>query len=464
MEALRSEVRRLTALAAPVALTQLAAMLLWTVDLLMVGRVGVLELNAVSLGRIWIMGTTVLAHGLLLGLDPLAAQAHGARDGVRLGRVLRHALALALLVAVPLGALWLFTGPMLLAFGQDPATAALAARYVAVQVPALPLFLWFLALRQFLQARGIVRPAMWIALGANFLNAGLDALLIFGLWGLPRLGAVGAGVATAATQAAMLVALLGAVRWYRLHRGVRPASGLRARGLGEILGYGAPVAFQLALEYWAFAIVTLWAGRLGALPLAAHSIAINLASITYMVPLGISMGAATRVGNLLGAGEPARARRVAWVALAMGGGVMLLFAGLFVAGRTWIPAWYTGDAGVIAAAAAVLPIAAAFELFDGLQAVGGGVLRGAGRTRPAALANLVGYYALGLPLAAWLGRPGRLGLPGLWWGLALGLFAVALALVVWIAVRGPGRGATAPVTSSGAPAVPPPRRSRPARR
>ncbi|KAB2955743.1 MAG: MATE family efflux transporter, partial [Thermoanaerobaculia bacterium] len=111
----------------------------------------------------------------------------------------------------------------------------------------------------------------------------------------------------------------------------------------------------------------------------------------------------------------------------------------FVAGREAIPGWYTDDAAAVAAAATVLPIAAAFELFDGLQAVGGGILRGMGRTRPAALFNLVGYYVLGLPLGWWLGRPDRLGLAGLWWGLALGLFAVAVALVAWIAVRGPRR-------------------------
>ena len=436
------EVRKLTLLATPVALTQLSSMLLWTIDLLMVGRIDVLSLNAVSLGRIWVMGTSICAMGLIFGLDAIASQAHGARDRERLGEVLLHAGTLALAVSVPLGALWLATERLLLAFGQDPATAALAHRFVVVQIPGLPFFQLFVALKQNLQARGIVRPAMWVSFAACGFNAGLNWLLIFGHWGLPRMGAVGAGVATAITEAMMLLGLLAAIRLYRLQRGsttVVTLRRLRVQGLAEILRLGFPVAVMLALEYWAFAISSLWAGWLGPVDLAAHSIALNLASITYMVPLGIGLGASARVGNLIGAGDPRGAQRAAWVAFALGGAVMACFALLFVLGRSLIPYAFTRDAAVVTLAATLLPIVAAFELFDGLQVVGSGVLRGMGRTRPAALFNLVGYYALGLPLAAWLGRPERLGLVGIWWGLALGLAVVAALSVAWVAVRGPAR-------------------------
>ena len=436
------EARRLALLATPVALTQLSSMLLWTIDLLMVGRIDVLSLNAVSLGRIWVMGTSICAMGLIFGLDAIASQAHGARDRERLGDGLLHAGVLALAVSVPLGALWLGTGRLLLSFGQDPATAALAHDFVVVQIPGLPFFLLFVALKQYLQARGIVRPAMWVSFAACGFNAGLNWLLIFGHWGLPRMGAVGAGVATAVTEVMMLAGLLAAIRRFRLQRGAATfvdLTRLRVKGLSEILRLGLPVALMLALEYWAFAISTLWAGWLGGAELAAHSIALNLASITYMVPLGIGLGASARVGNLIGAGEPRAAQRAAWVAFTLGGGVMAFFALLFIAGREVIPSWFTADPAVVALAATLLPIVAAFELFDGLQVVGSGVLRGMGRTRPAALFNLVGYYALGLPLAAWLGRPERLGLIGIWWGLALGLAVVAGLSVVWVAFRGPAR-------------------------
>lgn len=434
------ETGRLVRLATPITVTQLATMLLWTIDLLMVGRLGVRELNAVSLGRLFVIGTAICAMGLIYGQDALAAQAHGARNRERLGDVKLHAGVLAIALAVPLGALWLAAGPILVAFGQDPEVAALAGRYVLVQIPALPFFLQFVALKQFLQTRGIVRPEMWIAVAANVVHVALNWVFIYGHLGAPKMGVVGAGVATAISQVLMLAAMLAAIRIYRLDRGVAPRrelAGIRRGGIGEILRLGLPLAAMLALEYWAFATSTLWAGRLGAVPLAAHSIAINLASISYMVPLGVSLAATTRVGNLIGAGQRHAAQRAAWVAMGVGASVMLVFAAIFVFGRRIIPSWYTLDAAVLPLAAALLPIAAAFELFDGLQVVGSGILRGMGRTRPAAVFNLLGYYALGLPIAAWLGQPGRLGLVGIWWGLATGLFVVAVLAVAWVAWRGP---------------------------
>jgi len=440
MSLVRREIRLMTRLATPVALTQLSSMVLWTIDFLMVGRVSVTAFNAVSLGRLWVMGTTIVALGFIWGLDPIATQAHGARDRERLGEALLHGATLAVVAAVPVGLLWLATSPVLLAFGQDPATVAIAERYVRVQLPALPFLLLFQVIRQYLQARGIVRSAMWIGFGSIPVNAGLNALLIFGLAGLPRLGAVGAGIATAITQVLMLVALLFSMRIFRLQRGARTLIDprrLRRAHLAEIARYGAPLALQLAMEYWAFAIASLWAGRLGATELAAHSIALNLAAVSYMVPLGISSAATTRVGHKIGARDPEGAQRAGHVALALGGGTMLVFAAIYIGGRSLIPLAFTRDAAVVGLTASILPILAAFELFDGLQVVGGGVLRGIGATRMAAFANLLGYYALGLPLGYWLGNPSRLGLAGIWWGLALGLFGVAATLLVWIRARGP---------------------------
>ena len=305
MSSIRFEIRRLGSLAAPIAVTQLATMMLWTVDFLMVGRIDVLSLNAVALGRLWVIGTAIVAMGLIFGQDAIAAQAHGARNRRRLGGVLQHSVILGLLVSVPLGALWLFTEPILVAFGQAPDVARLAHRYVAVQIPALPFFMVFVSLKQYLQARGIVRPEMWIALGANVVHAALNWVFVFGHLGAPRLGAVGAGVSTAISELLMLGAMLLAFRIYRLQRGsetILSLARVRLAGLGEILRLGLPLAVMLALEYWAFAISTLWAGRLGPSQLAAHSIVLSLASISYMVPLGVGLGATTRVGNLIGAG------------------------------------------------------------------------------------------------------------------------------------------------------------------
>lgn len=198
---------------------------------------------------------------------------------------------------MPLGLLWLFAGPLLVAFGQDPAIAAEAHRYVFVQLPSLPFFLLFVVWKQFLQSRGVVRPAMWIALAANAMNAGLNWVLIYGNLGAPRLGVVGSGVSTALTQVAMLLALLAVVRHRRLLDGVEVVfrrTALRLAELRAIAVLGSPVAIQLALEYWAFAVATLWAGRLGAVELASHAIALNLASVSVHVAVSGSPSARRR--------------------------------------------------------------------------------------------------------------------------------------------------------------------------
>ncbi|HWN68196.1 MAG TPA: MATE family efflux transporter [Haliangium sp.] len=436
------EIRPLVSLGVPTALTQLGAMLMGVVDTLMVGRLGVAELGAASLGTVWIFGTLILGMGLMFGLDPIIAQAHGARDHERVGLTLQQSMVAALIASVPIALSWLVTEPALILFGQSPALAAGAHAYVVVQIPSIPLFLMFLALRQYLQGRGVVMPAFWITMLANGFNALGNWVLIFGHLGLPAMGLVGAAIATALTRGFMFLALVGLVLALRLHLGAWvPWSrrALDARDLGRIFKLGVPVGVQYALEGWAFQIATLFAGRLDEKSLAAHTVVLNLASLSFMLPMGISLGAATHVGNLIGAGDRARAQRAAYVALGLGGLVMILSAAAFVGLRWVLPGVYTEDAAVIALAASILPIGAAFQLFDGVQVVGGGILRGMGNTVPAAVINLVGYYALALPLAAWLAFETSLGLSGVWWGLAAGLAVVSVALVAWVARRGPAR-------------------------
>jgi MATE family multidrug resistance protein len=436
------EVRPLVALGLPTALTQLGFMMLGVVDTLMVGRLGVTELGAASLGNVWIYGTLVLGMGLMFGLDPIIAQAHGARDHERVALTLQQGVVAALLASVPIALSWLATGPVLILLGQSPQLAAGAHAYVITQIPSIPPFLVFLALRQYLQGRGVVMPAFWIMVLANGINALGNWILIFGHLGFPAMGLVGSALATALTRGFMLLALVALVLALRLHEGAWVPWSRRAldvRDLGRIFKIGVPVGVQYALEGWAFQISTLMAGRVDEISLAAHTIVLNLASLSFMLPMGVSLGAATHVGNLIGAGQIARAQRAAHVALGLGGLVMILSATAFVGLRRILPGLYTEDAMVIAVAASILPIGAAFQLFDGVQVVGGGILRGMGNTVPAAVINLVGYYALALPLAAWLAFEESLGVVGLWWGLAAGLAAVATALVVWVMRRGPAR-------------------------
>jgi MATE family multidrug resistance protein len=271
------------------------------------------------------------------------------------------------------------------------------------------------------------------------INAGANYALIFGNLGFPELGIVGAALASSITRTLSLVLLAWWVWHFQLHEGAwvpwsRDVFSLRA--LRTIFAVGLPVAIQTSTEMFAFSVSTLLAGTLGVTAIAAHTVAMNLASVSFMLPLGVSAAAATRVGNLIGAGVPEQAQRAAWIAMGMGASIMSISAVSFVVFRDWLPRIYTFDEQVIALAATILPIAGAFQLFDGTQVVGCGILRGMGRTRPAAVFNLVGYWLLGLPLGWWFGvRIGWLG--GLWWALVLGLAIVALSLVFWIRVRGP---------------------------
>lgn len=438
--AVRLELRTLMALSLPVMTAQFGTMAMGVVDTLMVGRVGVESLAAAAMANAWIYAALLFGQGFLHGVDPLITQYHGAGRTEGVALTFQRSLVLAALVSLPIMLLFLWSDVFLRAAGQEPALVEAAYDYTLVQIPSVVFYLGFISLRQYLQGRGIMRPGMWVILAANVFNALANWVLIFGHLGFPALGLVGAGVATALSRVFVAVALALVIWGFGLHRGFWLPWSRRAfdpAALRRIFRFGAPVAIQMSLEIWAFSAGTLLAGRLGAVALAAHTITLNLAALAFMLPLGISQGAVTRVGNLLGRGDPNGARRGAWVAIGLGAGVMTISAAAFVTLREILPALYTSAPEVIALAATILPIAGLFQVFDGTQAVGCGALRGMGRTRPAAWFNLVGYWGIGLPFGAWLGLSLDWGLAGIWWGLALGLFCVATAIVVWLRFRGP---------------------------
>jgi len=439
---LRFEVRRLFTLAAPVIVTQVATMMLGVVDTMMVGHVGVDTLAAASLGHVWTFGTLILAMGVVFGMDPIVTQAQGAGDAARMGVALQRGLVVAGLMSLPVAVLWLLASPILQLLGQDPGLATRAQTYCTVQIPTIPFFLAFTALRQYLQGRGIVMPTLLVAVVANGVNVLLNWTFVFGHLGAPALGLTGAGIATGGTRVFLGLALLFLMVRGRLYDGAwTPWSrrALRWSGLREVFHYGLPVGIQFSLEVWAFQCTTLLAGRLGPMELAAHTVVLNLSSLSFMFPLGMSLAATTRVGNLMGAGDRTGAQRTAWIAFALGAGLMTVFAVVFIALRHHLPGLFTPDPSVLVLAASILPIAGAFQLFDGVQVVGSGILRGIGSTRPAARFNLLGYYAFALPLAIWLAFVRGLGLPGLWWGLCGGLGVVAILLLAWVRRRGPAQ-------------------------
>ncbi len=440
MSPVRSELRRLVQLALPVVASTVGTSFMGVVDTAMVGRVGAEALAGAAIGNVAIWGTFLLFQGFLQGMDPLVAQAHGAGRGEECGRILQRAIVLALVLSIPLSLLWAYAGAFFRLTGQDPALVAEAERYVAVQIPSVPFMLVFVALRQYLHGRELMRPPMWVVGVANVSNVFLNWVLIFGHLGFPAMGLVGAGIATTLNRVLMCLALVLLVQRWRLHEGAWVPWSRDALDLGRlwrIAAIGAPVAIQVAAEVWAFSGSTLISGRLGTVAIGAHTVTLNLAALAFMFPLGVSQGAATRVGNLIGAGRPEDAQRAAWLSIGMGAALMAAFAGAFIALRPWLPRIYTADPEVIAASMAILPIAAAFAVFDGTQVVGCGVLRGMGDTRPAARYNVLGYWVLGLPLGGWFALRGGAGIAGVWWGLALGLAVVSGLLLLRIARRGP---------------------------
>lgn len=450
----RAELRRLFRLSWPIAGVQLGNMAMGMVDMLFLGRVSVDALAAASIGNAFLHGTLFVGHGVVLGMDPVAAQAHGAGDGPATGLALQRGLVISLGVTVLTTAALLATEPGLVALGQDPALAGAAWRYIQVQLPTLFAVFAYMALRSYLQAREIVRPALVVMVLANLANVLFNWVWVFGNLGAPALGLVGSGIATALSRLLLLAGLGGLVLAAGMHRGAwTPWSraALDPAALRRMVGLGVPIGLQMGLEVWAFSAATLLAGTLGAAAVAAHTVTLNLAAFSFMMPLGVSQGACTRVGNLLGAGAPADAARAAWVAIGLGAFVMACAALVFVLGRDVIPLLYTSDPAVVALAASILPIAAAFQIFDGVQVVAAGVLRGMGDTRPAALFNLAGYWLLALPLAGWLVHGLGHGLSAIWWSLCLGLGVVAVALLLFVRLRGPasGRGLGAAVAAGG---------------
>jgi MATE family multidrug resistance protein len=404
------------------------------IDMMMIARVGVMELAAVAIASSFVWAWGSLGQGVVHGMDPLVSQAHGAGDGDSVALALQRGIVVAAIVSIPIGGLWLATGWSLEFLGQDPEVARLARIYIFARLPGVLGFHFYIALRQYLAGRTLTRPAMWVMFLSNGLNIFLNWVLIFGHLGFPALGLLGAGIATGITSVMLPILLMLWIRIFGLHLGAWRAWDRRsfeARGLLQYARLGLPVGIQMWLEANAFSVATLMVGWIGVTELAAYQVVLNVASMTFMVPLGISIGAATRVGNLIGARDPSRLSRACLTALGMGAGVMAVAGVCMVLFRQYLPRLYLEEAAVVALAASLFPISAVFQIADGLQVVGGGLMRGMGRPRAGAIANLLGYYVLGLPLAWILSFQLKLGVGGILWGLAAGLGLVAILLFFW---------------------------------
>jgi MATE family, multidrug efflux pump len=429
----RAELGALVALAIPVVLSELGWMAQGVVDTIMVGKLGPASIGAVALGNAIFYTPSLFGFGILLGLDTLVAQAYGRKDYDGCHRWLAQGVYLALALTPVIMAVLALASYGYARVGIGAEVAIPAGSYLRIlNWSTLPLLI-YAASRRYLQGVGQVRVVTITFIGANLLNWLGNWVLIYGKWGAPRMGVDGSALSTVVARAFMALALL-AFSWrYERSRGhplFRHWAGPSAIMLKQLARLGAPAAGQILLEVGAWNLATLAAGWLTPVALATHQIALNYAAVTYMVPLGVGAAAAVSVGHAVGAGNLARARRAGWLALGLGTGFMLLAALVFLAAPRPLIALYTTDPQVMAVGPALLGLAAVFQIFDGIQTVSTGALRGLGETRAPMLANLVGYWALGLPLGFVLCFVLKWGIYGLWIGLTLALVVIASTLLL----------------------------------
>jgi multidrug resistance protein, MATE family len=435
----RDEISATAALAGPLVLTNLAQAGIQATDVLLLGWLGARELAAASLGSNLYIAFLIFGMGLVMAASPMLArqlgrQKHSVRE-VR--RTVRQALWAAATITLPVWlALW-HAEALLRLLGQDPVLSADAQSFVRPLMFGFLPALWYLVLRAFVAA--LERPAwaLLISLAGIIFNAVLNYGLIFGAFGLPRLGLVGAGIGSSITQMLMFLGMVLLVYRHRLFR--------RYHLLGrfwradwpryaQVWRLGLPIALTLSLEVTVFNAAVFLMGLIGTASLAAHAIAIQIASLTFMVPLGLSQAVTVRVGLAFGRGDPAGIGRAGWTAFVMGVGFMSVMAVLMLVAPRTLVGLFLDDTlpvnrEVFPLAISFLYVAALFQVFDGAQAVGAGMLRGLQDTSVPMIFAAFGYWVIGMGTAVWLGFGlGWAGL-GIWIGLAAGL-AVVSALMV----------------------------------
>jgi len=441
-----SELSTQLRLATPLAAQQAGQVMMGLVDTAILGRYHADALAGAGIGNALTFAVTCVGVGVALGLDPLIAQAVGAGNASHTPRMVRDGVNVALRWGAAL-TLLLFAMPLTLALaGVEPAVADEARVYVYARAVGVAPFLCQVALRAFLQAHHHTRPLVIAVIVGNVINLALDWILVFGdagladlglpALGLPALGSIGAALATTAVTVGTVVIYARSVR--SIARTLPRPETPPAPAHGRIVTLGLPIGLQLAAEVGAFALAAVLAGRLGGTPAAAHQVAIQLASVSFSITLGVGAAAAVRVGIFVGRGDHAGARHAGLVSLGLGAAVMCTSAVFLVTAAGPLASLFTDRHAVIAAAIPLVQIAAAFQLSDGAQAVAAGALRGAGDTRAAFVANVLGHYAVGIPVALVLTFTLGLGAPGLWWGLTAGLTGTAVVLIarfVWLTAR-----------------------------
>jgi MATE family multidrug resistance protein len=434
----RAELIETSRLAAPMALTQLGQVAMMTTDLALLGRLGDKVVAATALAQTVLFAAFVIGMGLVSAVAPLAAQAFGARQPRMVRRSLRVGLWASILLGLPLSLVQLWGEELLVALGQAPDAAALAARYLTGLAWCLIPGWAFIALRNFMSAVNRPEPALWITLAAVPVNGLLAYALIYGAFGLPRLDLLGAGIATTFVNTGMCVAAIWIAYAQRPFKKYQPLGRFWRMDwplMGKLLIIGAPISGTFLLEYGVFAAAALLMGSIGTTELAAHQIALQTASIMFMVPFGISLAATVRVGQAAGRRDAVATRRAGFVALALGASFMATMTLTVAMTQSLIPYLFLGQesadiAGTVALAATLLVVGATFFIADGVQTIAAGALRGLNDTRVPLAIAAVSFWVIGFTACYVLAFTADLGAIGVWIGLSASI-AIYAMLLVW---------------------------------
>ena len=425
-----SEARATLLLAVPIILGQVSQMLMGAIDSLMIGQVGTVPLAASAFAGSMFAFFYVGSMGLCVPVAVLVSRAHGAAQPKECGEWLRHGLAVATMSGFVAMVLMEFLGTQLGRLGQPPEVVAAAQPFFLLIAASLVPALMFQAFRQFAESLGRPWLPMVIMMTGVLLNVGLNWVLIYGHLGAPALGLAGAGVATLTARCVdllLLWVLLKAQPTLRANWPVRWWSRLEWVRIRELLSIGVPAAGQLICEVGAFTVAAWMMGRIGTVPLAAHQIALSCASMTFMFPLGLAMAASMRVSQALGAGRRELVRPIGFGVFGMACLVMGMFALIFWLAGPAIARSFVDDAAVVTLAGQLLAMAALFQLFDGGQVVGSGLLRGLADMKVPTAITFVAYWCVMLPMAYWWGV--HAGNPvGIWRALVAGLAGAAVFL------------------------------------
>ena len=428
-DTLRGEIYKTIQVGSPIIVAQLLQMSMNFVDTVMAGRYSPEAIGAVAIGGASAMPFLVFGMGCIMAINPIVAQHLGARNLHLIGKTLRQAIWVSQLIALPFFFILRSMEPVLAAMDISAEIQPITLGYLDALSWGIPFVLAFSSMRFFNEGLSITRPAMYISVLGLLVNIVLNYGLIYGHLGFPQLGAVGCGYATSAVQMLMFFSMLLFTLWYPGYKRFKIFDTFRPPEWAffkEITTIGLPIGLSVTMEVALFAAVSLMMGSLGTLQVAAHQVAINVASMTFMVPLGLSMAVSSRVGQAAGSKNKRRVQFRGWVGIGLCAFTMVVTAIILALFPEDIVNIYTNDEGVIRLASELILLAALFQISDGLQVGGYGALRGLKDTRIPMVFNFISYWMIGFPIGYYLGLYTEMGPAGLWIGLIAGLTVAAL--------------------------------------